>query len=341
MSFVLHSVSQGPTPNDEPESASPLAGGRDWHKRVMREIEPARWWAGTVMKPLKPEVLEFVVKTAKENPYCPQEVLVALARAKFGADQAPSRASVRKLLVQCGRVRVREDGFLAVLEEKCLTEGVGEWLPPFWWRKLLMRNPVLSERKRETSVAGERVCQGWYQVGRYEGFQYHVHVTIDTFGSFATGEVFCGTNTDLAVELLERHTLPVYAEAGVSIRELETRGSVTYTSNKDGRSFGGFLKLHGIEHRARLSYEPSNGFLLKFRQVLLPGFLLPWRQRLESSAKRPGRPASADLAVSRAREKLLEMRMSFASWLEDYNRTPIEGYRNMGKSPRDFWKQAG
>lgn len=318
--------------NTETPDSAPVS---DWREKVARRTREKPWWTGREAKPMKLEVVDFILKTAQECPHFSHGLLAALTKEKFGETEAPSVSSIGKILSRCGLGGSRESPLLQELEARLLAGN--EWMPPVWRRKLLNRNPALAELSRETQAPGERVCQAWYPLASYAGFGFHVHVTVDTYGGFATGDVFCGMETDFAVALLEQHTLPVYEEAGVRIRELETKSSRTYTANTLGYSYAGFLKLHQIEHHVRASYEMHNGFLLKFKQSLLLGYLLLWRHRFESVEKR-GRPLSSEATAKRVREKLLELREAFASWLDDYNNTPQEGYRNKGKSPLEFWK---
>lgn len=296
-----------------------------------------RWWAGQAWPTYKSEVLEFVLKTAQENPHLSHAILLSLVREKYGEANTPSKSSISKLLSRCGETGAREAALLADLEIKWLNGKCH--LTRAWQNKLFKRNPALAEHERETQAPGERVCQAWFPVGKYETVTFYVHATVDTFGSFATGEIFCGMETELAIELLHRVTLPCYANAKVKILELETKSCRTYTAEQNDYSYDAFLRLHGITHQTRPSYEAHNGFLQKFRQSLLPGFLLSWRQRLESVIRRRGRRPSPQLEATRARKTLLEMRHGLREWLQTYNDTPQEGYRNRGKCPREFWNE--
>lgn len=308
--------------------------GRDWRAAVVREVSKTKpWWAGR--KPMaRVEAAEFVLRRAQENPELSYEVLAREAMHELGEEKKLSASGVERLLKNCGVTR--DASALADLEKKWMEGRV--WMPPAWWKKLLVYNPALREQEHETSVPGERLCQGWYPVGKFGTYWFHVHVTVDMYGSFATGEVFCGTDTDLAVELLERHTLPTYAAVGIRIQEMETRSCRTYASDMSDHLYSGYLRLQGIKHVVRASYEEHNGYMLKFKQTLLPGILLKWRQAVPEGTRR-GRRASMDTQVKRARSRLLEMREEFAQWLDNYNRTPQEGYRNDGKSPLEFWQE--
>ncbi len=308
----------------------------DWRQQVRKQAQQERWWTGKIFQPVRAEIAEFVIKTAQENPHYTQAQLVEIAQKKYPGERTPATNAISKLMDRCGLTSSKEAALLTVLEEKWL-EGL-DWMPETWWKKLLRRNPTLAERDHETQKPGERVCLAWYPIGSHEGFAYHVHVSVDTYGSYATGEVFCGLEIDRVVELLDRVTLPTYAADSFRIQTIETKSSSLYTSTNSPSSFTGYLKLRQIEHEVRPSYRDHNGYLLKFKHALLPGFLLPSRQHLETVKRTRGRRPSAAVATANARKKLLELREALASWLTEYNATPQGGYRNKGKSPGDFWR---
>lgn len=308
----------------------------DWQEQVLKQTPKERWWSGKVVQPVRAEIIDFVIRTAQENPHYTQNQLAQIAQKKFPGERTPAINAINKLMGRCGLRSPKETALLAALEEKWL-DGL-EWMPDTWWKKLLRRNPTLAERSQETQAPGERVCLAWYPLGNYEGVAYTVHVSVDTYGSFATGEIFSGLEIDRVIELLDRVTLPAYTAAGFRIQKIETKSSSLYTSTNVPCSFAGYLKLRQISHEVRSSYRDHNGYLLKFKHALLPGFILPWRRHLETVRRTRGRRPSPEVASANVHRKLLELREALVSWLSEYNDAPQDGYRNKGRAPREFWK---
>ncbi|MDR1281717.1 MAG: helix-turn-helix domain-containing protein [Opitutaceae bacterium] len=204
----------------------------------------------------------------------------------------------------------------------------GRPVGPVRLRKLLVDNPALRERGRETQKPGERVCLFHSPVALPEG-RLFLHATVDTFGGVATGEFYRDVTMATALGFLETVALPFYARNRRSISQVETGRTSTYCGYIDNRFEAHVRQRHGIvqEIRSR-EMPPMNGHAERFFRIFESGFAEPRRQAGALSV-RCGRATQAEVC---------RLRGELAQWLARYNaETPLEGYRNAGLPPLRFW----
>ncbi|AHF91968.1 transposase ISSod13 [Opitutaceae bacterium TAV5] len=313
-------------PPSAPSSSPAVA---DW-RAAMAAREKSRVWQGMV--PTDPAVVATVVSIASEDPGLGYGKIRQRAQAAHGVRLAQATVAniLRRHGVQCGRGAGRLPEM-----EAALLEGrpVSEW----FYRKLLLANPALRERGRETAGPGERVCQTHFPVmtpGPESRVWVHAYVAVDTYGGMAMAELYGEGTTEAAVDFLHGRVLPFYGREGVKVACVETSRNRVYHGGGDAHVFGAYLRMQGIRHEVRaIAMPPMNGFMERFRQAFTSGFVQPLLPGLQR-----GDQCGADLTP----EALAGLREKLAEWLRHYNgEEPQEGYRNAGKTPRAFWQGAG
>ncbi len=309
MSLLIEHASQPPAA----KTANPFAPTSDWRALINDERARLREHRDAQARQMRERVERFILRRARRNPHLLPHELVHAARRRFGVlgQGVVSDSSVAYLLKQYRSAAMRAPMHAPAT---CLNSGTSE-------SHQKERHPPAPP----ATARGETVWQGWYPVGNYATFLFHVHVTVDLFDGFTTGQVFCGATPDIVVELLSQHTLPKYEEEGVRIQTLMTNGACAYLgSGKGKRIYGDFLRAHGIAHRVAAHQEALQGETPRCRQTMLTDFVSDWRDHLKTVDK-AGRRLRADGDAAAARAKLLEIRGAFATLLAECNEQCLRG----------------
>lgn len=298
------------TPASAGKTANLFAPGSDWRALVEEERARLKRCRDAQVQQVREQVADFILKRAQERGNATPRMLSDEARQRFGIQGVVPITEVERMLRHHGLNTGKTDGLCG---HASVAGGAAAKAGQDSGEKACVPPPRVTTRR------GEIVWQGWYPVGRYATFLYHVHVTVDFLDGFMTGQVFCGASPALVTEFVGRHTLPAYEKAGGCIQILETNGARAYLGPVKGRNvYGEFLQKHRIRHRVSGAEIGRQKKVLDARQALVSSFVTRWWAHLKECGRCTRRPRF-DSDVSEARAKLQEMRSDLASWLRNHN----------------------
>ncbi|EIP96973.1 integrase family protein [Opitutaceae bacterium TAV1] len=296
--------------------------------------------------PTDPGVVAALVKLATEEPGLNLREITERMEREHGVKLlSPTVASLLQRHGVRTQADVREGEQFRQAEAALLA---GKPVPEYLVRRAMKANPALRERERETRGPGERVCVAQLSVvrpgawGNKRGRVWvHTHVAVDMYGGMAVAELYREATAGAAVAFLHERVLPFYRREGITLASVETsRGSAYYGGRCAEHMYGVYLASQGIRHEMRGRQWPEmNGFVERFREVFVSGFVKPLRLR-----PRRGRPANSEraLVTPMSESAFYGARAKLAEWLRHYNEeTPLDSYRNAGLTPRAFWQGAG
>ncbi|WP_052360821.1 hypothetical protein [Geminisphaera colitermitum] len=307
------------------------------HKRMAareRQQRNRRWRAASV----EPEVAALTVELAKRSEKLSvDEIRVGLEE---GLGKVCSRTTVSSILAKHG-VRKQRDRERALEVESRIVEGLE--VGPRMLARALRLNAALGERggSGEGNEPGEVLTQTLFPIEPVEGKKrWHVHAVVDTYGVVGFAELHEDARMETAVELLDRRVLPWYAERGVRVGRMLTNRQRVFWGSESEHIYRVYLDLHGIEQQLIPVDRPTmNGSMVRFKQALTNEWLLPLRGVSRGLLPGESREGSKRDAVEGGAHRLEQLREHLAQWLEHYNREyPLQGYRNNGKAPLEFWK---
>ncbi|RRJ95555.1 transposase [Opitutaceae bacterium TAV4] len=305
------------------------------HKKV--EERERYWRRGEAAVPVEPEVAALAVELAKKSQKMKfTEIRDELTR-RFGRKYSPT--TVMNILTKHGVRRRRDVEKVLKVESKILEGGA---VGPRMLARALKLNPVLWERggAGEGREPGEVLAQTIFPVEPVAGQgKWHMHAVVDTYGVVGFAELNEDATTEAAVSFLDRRVLPWYEERGVRVRRIQTTRQQIFSGWEGEHVYGVYLDLHGVEQQVIPVGRPSmNGSMARFKQVFTSEWLLPLRvnRGVPPGQSRQGRKPDTPEGFARRLERLRE---HLAQWLEHYNREyALQGYRNNGKTPLEFWE---
>lgn len=276
--------------------------------------------AGLLPKPRPPErpdrrlpapLVDQIVAYAVEHPTeGPRTIAARLALPRFGAWRV-SHSGVYNVLRRAGLAR--RSARLAAAEALAASEG-----GPVTERVLRdLRSREVLHRHLGSEVPGEQLFLDTMYVGKLKGvgkiWQYSAVDGACSFG-FATARAGEKSAREAAA-FLEHHVLPVYAEAGIPLREVvvdggpEFRGEFERTCRRLG------VRLHRLPPRS----PDLNAFVERFQGTVLHlHYRVAFRYRFYTSAE----DIDADLQA----------------FLRFYNfERPHRGYRTKGRRPAEIF----
>ncbi|RRJ96764.1 hypothetical protein Ga0100231_023610 [Opitutaceae bacterium TAV4] len=309
------------------------------HKRMTKvELMKRRRRRGKRAMPMEPEVAALTVEMAKRSEKLSvDEIRVGLEE---GLGKVCSRTTVSSMLAKHG-VRRHRDRERALEVERRIVEGLE--VGPRMLARALRLNAALGERggSGEGNEPGEVLTQTLFPIESVEGKKrWHVHAVVDTYGVVGFAELHEDARMETAVELLDRRVLPWYAERGVRVGRMLTNRQRVFWGSESEHIYRVYLDLHGIEQQLIPVDRPTmNGSMVRFKQALTNEWLLPLRGVSRGLLPGESREGSKRDAVEGGAHRLEQLREHLAQWLEHYNREyPLQGYRNNGKAPLEFWK---
>lgn len=179
-------------------------------------------------------------------------------------------------------------------------------------------NPVFKERHIESSRPGELLSADTFQVGTIKGVgRVYLHAVVDTFGSYAFGFLHTSKQPEAAVAVLHNDALPFYRKHKITVSAILTDNGREFCG-KDSHPYELYLELNDIKHRRTKVRSPqTNGFVERFNRTILDEF---FRKAFRTKFY----------------ETVEELQIDMNEWFVDYNtERPHQGYRNMGRRPKD------
>jgi len=257
--------------------------------------------------PLVDQIIAYAINHPTVGP---STIAAALALLRFGAWRV-SHGGVSNVLSRAGLSRV--SARLAAAEALSAAEG-----GPITERALReLRAREVAHRHIGSDVLGEQVFLDTMFVGKLKGvgkiWQYSA---VDGACSFAFAQVRRGDKgARAAAEFLEHHVLPVYAEAGIALREVVVDGGSEFKGE-----FARTCRRLGISRHQLPPRSPDlNAFVERFQGTVLHlHYRTAFRYRFYT---RVG-DIDADLQA----------------WLRFYNfERPHRGYRTKGRRPAEIF----
>ena len=260
---------------------------------------------------LSAPLVDQIIAYAIHHPTAgPRTIAAALALPRFGAWRV-SHGGVSGVLSRAGLSRV--PARLAAAEALSAAEG-----GPITERALReLRAVEVAHRHIGSDTPGEQVFFDTMFVGRLKGvgkiWQYSA---VDGVCSFGLAVVRRGEKSArAAAEFLERHVAPVYAEAGITLKEVVVDGGPEFQGEFRRRC----AKLGISRHQLPPRSPDLNAFVERFQGTVLHlHYRTAFRYRFYTSAG----DIDADLQA----------------WLRFYNfERPHRGYRTRGRRPAEIF----
>lgn len=260
---------------------------------------------------LSPPLVDQIIAYAIHHPTAgPRTIAAALALPRFGAWRV-SHGGVSGVLGRAGLSRM--SARLAAAEALSASEG-----GPITERALRdLRAQDVQHRHIGSDVPGEQVFLDTMFVGRLKGvgkiWQYSATDGACSFGfaSVRRGE----KSARAAAEFLEHQVAPVYAEAGITLREVVVDGGPEFKGE-----FARCCRRLGVSRHQLPPRSPNlNAFVERFQGTVLHlHYRTAFRYRFYTRA----RDIDADLQA----------------WLRFYNfERPHRGYRTKGRRPAEIF----
>ncbi|HXF35995.1 MAG TPA: helix-turn-helix domain-containing protein [Actinomycetota bacterium] len=260
---------------------------------------------------LPPPLVDQIVAYAVEHPgEGPRTIAARLALPRFGGWRV-SHGGVYNVLRRAGLAR--RTARLAAAESVAAAEG-----GPITERALRdLRAREVTHRRIGSDTPGEQVFLDTMYVGKLKGvgkiWQYSA---VDGACSFGFATVVAGEKSaQAAAEFLEHHVLPVYAEAGIPLKEVVVDGGPEFKAEFRRRCRALGIRRHQLPPRS----PDLNAFVERFQGTVLHlHYRTAFRYRFYTSAE----DIDADLAA----------------WLRFYNfERPHRGYRTKGRRPAEIF----
>jgi transposase InsO family protein len=179
-------------------------------------------------------------------------------------------------------------------------------------------NPCYRERHIESSRPGELLAQDTYYVGQIKGIgKIHMHVVVDTYGSYAFGFLHTSKQPEAACVVLHNDVLPFYRQHELAVETVLTDNGREFCGT-ERHPFELYLALNDIEHRTiRVRHPQTNGFVERFNRTVKEEFFeVTLRAKFYTS--------------------VADLQEDLDQWLRYYNHErPHHGYRNLGRRPID------
>lgn len=183
---------------------------------------------------------------------------------------------------------------------------------------LIKENPIWRERRHvESRRPGELLCQDTSSVGRWEDSFLRLHAVVDTFSSYGFAFLYPSKQPEAAVAVLHNEVLPFYAEQQLPVQAILTDNGTEFCGTPE-HPYELYLALNDIQHRrTQVKHPHTNGFVERFIRTVKEEFFQGRVPRLQFAT-------------------LDELQMALDEWLDYYNNErPHQGYRNMGRRPRE------
>ncbi len=92
-------------------------------------------------------------------------------------------------------------------------------------RLLEKSNPEFRERHVENHYPGYLLCQDTFYVGRLKGIgRIYLQAVVDTYGSFAFGNLYTSKRPETAVDILYNKVVPFYQEKKICVENIRLSG---------------------------------------------------------------------------------------------------------------------
>jgi transposase InsO family protein len=275
--------------------------------------------AGLLPKPSAPHpsrrlavpLVDQIIAYAIEHPSVgPRTIASALGLQRFGAWKV-SHSGVYNVLCRAGLSR--RSARLAAAESLAATEG-----GPITERVLRdIRAQEVSHRHIGSDIPGEQVFFDTMYVGRLKGVgKIWQYTAVDGACSFGFAKVLAGEKSAAAAAAFLKHEVaPVYAEAGIELKEAVVDGGPEFKAEFTRTCAGLGISRHQIPARS----PNLNAFAERFQgSVLHLHYRTAFRYRFYTDA----RDIDADLQ----------------GWMRFYNfERPHRGYRTKGRRPAEIF----
>ena len=184
-------------------------------------------------------------------------------------------------------------------------------------RLLEKANPCFRERHVESLYPGYLICQDTFMVGTIKGIgRIYLQAVIDTYGSYAFGQLYSSKLPEAAVDVLYDRVLPFYAGMGLTVEHIITDNSREYCGRAMIHPYEIFLELNDIDHRkTKVATPRTNGFVERFNRTVLDEFFREaFHKKFYASVE--------------------ELQDDLDQWLHYYNHDRTHrDYRNMARRP--------
>jgi transposase len=222
------------------------------------------------------------------------------------------------------KILIRENlGFMSqrvsYLENKYINEKMK--LTPSQIKVIESYNPAFKERNDESKRPGDIVILDAFPIGGLKDSSIvYLFVTVDSYGMYAIGQAFEDKSSKNIKDFLENKVLSYYKNAKIKIGTMITDNGQEFSLEK-APAINEFLKENGIKQKWSTGKRANNnGFMERFRLIFQETFL-------KGSSRKKVYP------------NLKTLNSQLADWFKNYNQSyGIEGYRNLGKTPSEFWK---
>jgi len=180
-------------------------------------------------------------------------------------------------------------------------------------REIKRFNPCYRERDNESRRPGELLAQEFFYIGKLTSESpLYLHAVVDTYSSYAIGELHTSRKRKAAVSVLKNSVLPFYKRLGLKIHTVFTSDRSWRFDRRNNDQYEIYITRNKIEH---LTAYHSHGFVMRFHRIVSNEFLPAFR--------------------TRSYRTIEAAQNAFEDWLQHYNtKRAHEGYRNMGKPPR-------
>jgi len=227
-----------------------------------------------------------------------------------------SKTAIQKILndKKVGTIldRIYELERKAFREDYDLTEIQGELLEKY--------DPCMKEWKSESNHPGEILvqCIAKMHITRC-GKPIFTHFVVDRYGSLAFLLFDQTESINVSIRLMNDFVMPYYKDLGIKIEKIILEAEDELEKECQDR-YGMFIDEHKIEARfIESGDENADGFAQRFKATVRDQLLFDRRTKLYL-------------------KEIEEMNEKGQIWLNQYNSTPLNGYRNFGASPFEVIK---
>ena len=132
-------------------------------------------------------------------------------------------------------------------------------------------SPEYRERHVQADYTGQLVAMDTFLVGTLKGIgRVYLQTVIDCHSRYAWGRLYTTKLPVTAVQTLNNHVLPFFAQHDVKIEAVLTDNGREYCGRPGKHPFELFLQLEDIEHRTTKVRRPqSNGYVERLHRTLL------------------------------------------------------------------------